>query len=481
MIRRPDRVDFFCRYAEHLDWLNWAATQDSFQELFASDHPFDEVGQRLSRWFADIYAIADEARSDAAWAVLTRLGGPVSVCLWQSLAQALHSADSAPRPEHHQRWLRLLMWQERPGRQSEYLEYALVETDPSTEPDLALELFEHLMQPQPHPKSGYGLFGPTLEVQTRGSEHWLTESLDKVVRPLLPGHARDVLTMTEVSIRRHYTLETAINGKDTDSFSSHRSAIQPHAQDEYRVSLDPVIDAARDCLVVLAAEAPHEAASIARRWLSSPYALLRRIAVHLFANTDVIGPDEALTLAASDDLADDREVAQELHELLRFVGFSASKEAVERYASSKDPKALDEFGRNRWFQALSTLRLSGARADRLETALTDLNELSPELVVEEHPGFGFWMEVGWPQGTPPMPTDEFHTMVVADAPGAVAYIERFDSAVLPRDDTSRLEDAISMLADTVRHHPEDGLKVWPHVGREAWSAGHNHQGLGVRR
>lgn len=462
-ICRADRVGFFREYAKDGHWLEWAATQPVFQSLFSRDQVNDEVIQDLARWFAEGFATASEEASNAAWAVLTRAGGYVSVALWSALAYGLHRADDGPRPVHHQRWLRLLMWQDRPECDAELIEYALVGTDPATEPDLALDLFTHLIQPHATPTRGYGVLGPTLEVQTRGSEDWLTVSLEKVIRPLMETRARDILASTEAALKQHYVLEDAINGHEWDRFSRHRAAIQPHSQDRYREPLDSIIDAARDSLIQLSRIASDEAAGIAGRWLTSPYALLRRLALYLHSSASLDSADAKVDLALRADLFNDRDAQQEAYELLRSAAAEVSDEAVARFLRSTNISELDEYGRYRWFQVLTWLRKHGARSPAIGDAVSELASLDPDLREEAHPGFRRWMEGGGYGGATPMESEAFHESIVANPASAVAYIQSFEPALIPREGVSRLEDAVNMLADAVRTYPSDGLLLWPHV------------------
>ncbi|MEO3936822.1 SIR2 family protein [Dermatophilaceae bacterium Soc4.6] len=462
-IRRHDRVDFFCSGAKSLQWLSWAANQPVFQALFSADQPDDEVLRGLAQWFAHTYAASTAEHSEAAWSTLTSAGGEVSITLWHALAQALHSTKEGPRPAHFRRWLRLLMWQDRPECQVDFLQYALVDTDPEEDPEIALELFEHLIEPRLLPKRGYGLFGPTLEAATRGSEYWLTESWIKVIRPMLPSRATDILALAEASIRKHYTLETAIAGKSWDHFAFRRSAIQPHAQDQYRKPLDAVIDAARDSIVSMASDRPAEAARVLQRWSASRQALYKRLALHAYTVSDLLTPDQKLGLVVANDLLPDREVAQELYKLVGAAAPQAGREAIDSLVLKLPLEGTDDVTRYTRFQLFAWLHKHGARSERLTAAIAQMQEIDPTLTPEEHPGFRSWMEVGWRESAPPMTTQDFHRKVRDDPKAATAYVQTFEPFPYPRQDVSSLEDALSMLADTIRMHPGDGFALWPHV------------------
>ncbi|WP_196805964.1 SIR2 family protein [Terracoccus sp. 273MFTsu3.1] len=462
-IRRQDRVDFFCSGAERLKWLSWAATQHVFQALFSADQPHDEVLRRLARWFANNYAVSTTEHSDAAWNTLTGAGGEVSLTLWHALAQALSSAQDGSRPAHHRRWLRLLMWQDRPECQVDFLEYALMDTDPDNDPEIALELFEHLIEPRLLPKRGYGLFGPTLEAATRGSEHWLTEGWNKVISQMLPDRATDILALAEASIRKHYTFENVIAGRTLDRFAFRRSAIQPHAQDQYREPFDAVIDAARDSIVSMASDRPEEAARVLQRWSASRQALYKRLALHAYTVSDLLTPDQKLGLVVADDLLLDREVAQELYELVGSAAPQAGREAIDSLVLALPLAGPDDVTRYACFQLLAWLHKHGASSDRLTAAIAQMQEVDPTLTPEEHPGFRSWMEVGWHESAPPMTTEGFHAKVLDDPKAATAYLQTFEPSAYPRQDLPSLDDALSMLADTIRMHPRDGLALWRHV------------------
>ena len=81
------------------------------------------------------------------------------------------------------------------------------------------------------------------------------------------------------------------------SLGRQRAAIEPHEQNTYgygRDSIDPLIDAARDTLTSLLESSPDEAEHCLLAWSSSEHLLLRRLAIHGWAERSDVGADKKL-------------------------------------------------------------------------------------------------------------------------------------------------------------------------------------------
>ena len=113
--------------------------------------------------------------------------------------------------------------------------------------DLALALLAHLMDAHLASDSGWGTV--RMGVKTRGDRYWLDEAWEKKYRPQVDALAPVVFPVVEAALLKHLNLEAKFGAPR--SFLRHRSAIQPHVLDRYRVPIDAVIDAVRDSAVAL--------------------------------------------------------------------------------------------------------------------------------------------------------------------------------------------------------------------------------------
>ena len=79
-----------------------------------------------------------------------------------------------------------------------------------------------------------------------------------------------------------------------DAMSFHRSAIEPHEQDQDRSlqSIDVLINAARDALEHLVAARPDAGAGWCDRLMEAEAPLLRRLAVHVLPSRSDLSADE---------------------------------------------------------------------------------------------------------------------------------------------------------------------------------------------
>ncbi|MFI9486954.1 SIR2 family protein [Promicromonospora sp. NPDC052451] len=459
-IRRPDRVGFFCEYAKHQFWLEWAAQEEPFRRLFDRSNAGDDVTGRLARWFSQDFALVkDEGVSEKAWAAWAEVGGVLGTATWNALAHGLH-AFSGTRPEHVLRWVWVLMEQEHVGCWTESLDFALEWKGVWADRDLALALLGHLMAPRLVP--GRGWSGGRMEIATRGEQYWLDDAWSKKFVPELGVLAPVVLPVAETALLRHLNLEARVE-RAAFGFSRRRSAIQAHVQDRHRDPIDAVIDAVRDCAEQLWELEPDSARQAVERWLESGHALMHRLAVHVTAVSPGLDANAKVRFVLDRGLAFDRDVAQEVFHLLETATPGADTKVVDELVQAYAPASDGQDDLYSSFTALEWLERCGVRNDRLGGALTALRDKLGNIQGSPYPGLARWSESGGIQDNPPMSVEEFDKKVQASPADAVAFVLSFEDRTFPSSGGPSREDAITMLRDTVQQRPAAGLELWPHI------------------
>ncbi|MFD2025769.1 SIR2 family protein [Promicromonospora aerolata] len=459
-LHRPDRVGFFCDYAKDAFWLEWAAQEEPFRRLFDRSNAGDDVTSRLALWFTHDFAlINNEEISAKAWTVFAEAGGVLGAAAWNTLANGLH-AFSGTRPEHVLRWVWVLMEQEHAEHWTDNLDSALEWEGVWADRDLVLALLGHLMEPRLAAHQGWG--HARMGIATRGHLHWLDTAWAQKFVPELDVLAPVVLPVVEGALLRHLNLEAQVE-RSAFGLTHRRSAIQAHVQDRHRDPIDAVIDAVRDCAVQLWNSQPNSARQLVDRWLESRHALMRRLAVHVAANSPGLDENAKVRLVLDRSLTLDQDLAQEVFHLLETAAPGADTKLVDELVQAYAPASDDQSDLYKSFTALEWFERCGVRNDMLTGALTTLRDKLGAVEGSPYPGITSWSESGTVRDNPPMSGEEFDNRVRESPADAVAFVLGFEERTYPLSGGPSREDAVTMLRNTVQQRPAAGLELWPHI------------------
>ena len=186
--------------------------------------------------------------------------------------------------------------------------------------------------------------------------------------------------------------------------SFHRSAIEPHEQDQDRSlqSIDVLINAARDALEHLVAARPDAGAGWCDRLMEAEAPLLRRLAVHVLPSRSDLSADEKVGWLLSRVGLHDRATHHETFLAVRssYPGAStpqrrATIDAIQKYewpSLGDDRERYTAYHHLEWFHWLSD---SDPACGLASEALEGLRERYPDFCPSEHPDFTHYHSSGW--------------------------------------------------------------------------------------
>jgi hypothetical protein len=506
VVADPNTVRVFTDHATSKEWLLWVANRPEFQVLFDAHAPSTEVSSTLGTWFTRHYIMV-ESLSGVASAVLQRGGGRVSPALWYAIGQQLH-IRSGSRPGWLTPWV-LLLIEQAPLGGRDFLEFALIKSTDAVDRPVAMLIFDHLTRPHVELRRSFmSEDHANLNIVVKGDEYWIHEAWKEVFLPQIAAVASEVITIVEAHLRRAHHLTAALDatGSGFDMLSFRRSAIEKHVQDDIRGPIDILIDAARDCLECLLDTSHDEASAFLTHWADAEAPLLRRLAVHGWTHRNDVGATDKVvwlrdhggmfdnqlhhevfrlieeTLAAADvaeaDLLvakalagppDDRlsnaDPADPIDDSLGDDGPTGPIEddhpADDDPTSPNDDDADDQGATQRDYRIYAVLHWMVTHAPDLDSARVALAEVSgryPHFAPSEYPDLRSWMEVGFVQPQPPMTVAELHDRIVVDPSGAITTLREYEGVIVPFRGPS-WDDAVAVLADTVRSFPADGFDL----------------------
>ena len=227
-------------------------------------------------------------------------------------------------------------------------------------------------------------------------ENGLKPNLDRLSEPLLASVVGHLATQH----RMLYAWQAATSEGNPVSFR--RRAIKSHGKDKHPVTVDVLIDMARDCLEWLVSHQPEIAAHWCDQLAGAEGPLLRRLAVHTLSVRNDLDPDDKVDWLLARIGLYDLPVQHELFLVLQQTYPKASQEQrraiVNAVLTYRWPREEDE-ARERstaynHFSWLSWLHRSAPNCTLAEEALDDVLRQYPDFQLREHPDLIHWTSSG---------------------------------------------------------------------------------------
>lgn len=320
----PVLTRFFVDAAALPEWIDWLDARKHLSALFAAGD-LDEQHKALAWWLADKFAIEHQI---ALFSLIRRYGGHLNPQLWHEIAwQIGKKGDAVMDSAVLSRWVAFLM-SDTPSQIDYCTLLRMAEVCAESKALEPLLMVYDAMTAIINRPLMHGIWG-----NSQNGLYDIQQMLAKYLTPNLPKIAEPLLELTTRRLaERHFALKTWGDSDQTwDSDSFGRSAIEPHAQDEYPQTCDSLIDVARDCLEWLAANRADAVRLWSERYAGAAAPLLRRLAVHTLAErTDLSADDKLAWLLEYTDI---HETAAH-HELFR---------AAQRAYSQAGPMRRREF------------------------------------------------------------------------------------------------------------------------------------------
>ncbi|GGL98368.1 SIR2 family protein [Nakamurella endophytica] len=448
-----------------LEWLRWLENLPGFKSLFMAA-PVPESVIPLTGWFARNF-IASSALNGAALQTVQRVGQSMTTVLFEAALRAtedLAAEDSAAAD----RW-RVVLLTSLAG-QSAPLEGQLILPNNRNGFTYGPGVLRTILQPQLRlERRWYGdeavqsAAVPNVKVTWRFDESVLTRQLTLAVEGCEPGDL-SMGVLLEQALLGAYDLLRAFHGERMwDALSHGRSAIEPHAQDQFREPVDAVIDGLRR----YGERALPTNSNLPSRWWEFNHALFRRLALYLTAIDPSRSCDEKLDwLLQRSDLYP-LATKHELYGLLRIAIAEASPSIKQRVLAATEvrpsrygPTAEDD---RHWSYARYNLLgwLTGTDPNwrAAAEALGAIQAQHGTFVAREHPDFDSWVSSGSWGGRLPMTTEEFAHALSVDARRAVDRLLERDYSERNFDEPT-WRDTLDLVRQTCAADATSGLTMW---------------------
>ncbi len=455
-----------------LEWLTWLEDLPEFNALF-SPPDVPDATEILGNWFARTF-IGSTALNGAALQTVQRLGQSMTFSLYRTaiwLANDLTKQDASAG----ERWQALLAT-------SIYGQSAPLGTDllmPFLPDSTARSMAVLRTALRPYLKLERRWFvdesdeltiHPDAKVAWNSEEWALTQQVHIVVQASEPGD-RSLGGVLEDTIVAAYDLLNAYHGeRGWDPLAHHRSAIEPHAQDEFREPLDAVIDGLREYGILALPVWP----DLPDRWWSLGRALMQRLALHLVSNDPARSADDKLSWLLDraglypDDLK--HETYQILAAAVGTAAPSLKRRVLDAAAAGPDyPEVTPDHDRHSAYakyNLLGWLTRAGPDWAEAQTAFDAAQAENPGFGVREHPDFDSWMSSGTWGGKPPMDIEEFIQALAQSVSAALDDLLSHDYSER-HFDQPEWRDALGLVRQAAERRPDLGVLLWDAIfGRD---------------
>ncbi len=448
-----------------LEWLTWLEDLPEFKALFSRPDVPDATAI-LGNWFASNF-IESTTLNGAALQTLQRLGQSMTDSLYRTatwLTNDLSKQDAAAG----RRWQALLATsiygQSAPLRadllmpflpDSTALSVAVLRT--------ALRPFLKLERRWFVDESVERTIHPDAKINWNSEDYALTQHVLLVVQASDPGD-RSLGGALEDAIVAAYDLLDAYHGeRGWDPLVHHRSAIEPHPQDELREPLDAIVDGLRDYGIKAMPVWP----DLPDRWWGLDRALMQRLALHLVGVDPARSADDKLSwLLEHTGLYADN-LKHETYQVLAAAVATASPSLRQRVlaaaAAGPDfPEGMSD--RDRHFEyakynLLAWLTQADPNWTEAQTAFDAAQAENPGFGVREHPDFDSWMTSGTWGGKPPMEIEEFIQALAQNPSAALDDLLSHDYSERHFDQPD-WRDALGLVQQAAERRPDLGVLLW---------------------
>ena len=394
----PVTTRFFVDSAESPEWVEWLGRSGHLADLF-TDGELCERDQRLGWWLVSRFAIAHDS---ALFALIERYDFRLNSALWRQLSwQMQDSIAQSPDAKVMMRWVFFLSSVIPTDADDVALSWLAEACASVRATDGLLRVYEAMMKrlnrvpPRPEWRN------------SDESQYYARKILSDFIKPNLPEMSEPLLALVTTRLKERHAILAAWEGGDAtshlDNFS--RSAIEPHEQDDLSREIDPLIDAARECLEWLAANAPVVTGVWCDRFSSSDAPLLRRLAIHaLAARNDLSADDKIAWLLERYDV---NEIAVH-HEIFRAVALeypqagswqkTALIQAISEYrAPESEHYDSEEISAHHRFTWSHWLHHADPDCSIAKETLDTVWSQHPDFVAPEHPDFTHY-QYHWSRG-----------------------------------------------------------------------------------
>ncbi len=450
-------------------WLHWAEGLPELKAIF-NGQDGDAAATILGNWFCQSFIAIPELHG-AALQTVQRLGQGLGKDLFRGAGWAADELSKVD-VDAGRRWKAFLATSVH-GHSAPVATETLLSYLPTDRPEDPTVLRAALRAYLVLKRRWYIDDSEDLTTYPDAEVHWNTEAdsltghVLKVIEVSAPGDLT-LGTVLEDSLSAAYDLLDSYHGqREWDPLSFGRSAVEPHAQDQFRDPVDAVIDGLR----AYGEKALSERPDLPERWWSLGRDLFRRLALHLLEFDVLRTSDEKISWLLERTVLYETDLKHEVYRVLKSATEKASKKVRDHLLAaalagpslpediSEDFPDRDRHTSYATYNLLVWLGQVAPGWSEAGAALAEAQATNRDFAPREHPDFDRWMTSGTWGGKLPMEPEDFIRSFEEDPAAAVEDLLARDYSERNFDEPE-WRDTLSLVSGVVESRPELGEQLW---------------------
>jgi len=406
-LREEHTTRFLLNVAKDTEWPRWLNSRKHIDTLFDTID-LSETDKLLASWLADNFAIE---HPDVMFDLIAAHGMRMNPIFWWFIGREIGIVkEKTINDSALKRWITILLACA-PRQADHHILMWLAERSACQGAiALTLKVFLFMSEYRLNIKPGFvwvdkedSEHGQRLDLDCPlYADHWtLNEVWSKHLKPHIAEISQSLLSGTAQRFEEmhHDLVAWDKASRDWDPISYGRSAIEPHAQDNYPQTIDVLIDISRDALEWLADNSPALLESWVERLVASDVPMLRRLSIHAISVHPDKSPDECLSWLIDRVGLHCHMEHHEIHRLVALnykVASEGARQVIVDALCTHNLPAFDDWSSEKntarsHFDWLSWLLQSKPDCFLAESALAPIKAEYPEWQPSEHPDFTHWV------------------------------------------------------------------------------------------
>lgn len=416
-------LQYFVRYANAPEWLNWIKNKNPFINLFNTKKSFNDVEIELTHWLFNNFCFS---HPDSVFLLIDEKEYFLNPELIRRLLEQLAFNKQIESKVRNQ-WISFLLNYQSIKFKPDIIDFIIENFEYSNDLESALRLF--LFRIRPHYRFRKPLYlvnekeGPDVEIRLiREHDYYLDRiwndkfkpNIEQLLVPLEAGLIMQILDIYNDFILFNEGYST------TGPISIERQAIEPHDQNLSTKIPDVLIDALRDIIEWRIQDNCKEAVKTIDMIYQLKVPILKRIAIHGIIESTCISSQEKLSwLLEREDIYDiwlKHEIFRLLSVVYSDLDQTTKNDLIQIILKGPKPSKDEDTTINEYavYNMLVWIKQHQIQDDLLDYHIDQIQKKHPEFTPQEHPDFSVWTSSGIVLPELPMTVEKLLSSVLVD-------------------------------------------------------------------
>ncbi|WP_196606688.1 SIR2 family protein [Pectinatus frisingensis] len=387
VLKSPQLVQAFIKYATRLEWFYWAVNKNEFKILFTLSTSIRKESEYIAYWITSkIFDNTDDIIS-----IIKKNNMTLNPILWDAIADKLAATDIMKNTQlelTYNTWIEILLRTYIPGCQIYWLTQI---GEKCLNSGIAIQIFEFFTRPSVDFSENYfvelyptshKVFSEVSLLNGKNEYYFLRNIWEKSINSNIAKLYPRLVMLLPNRLMEIYYISEDIGG--IDFISRYRTAIEQSRGDNIYADFDVIIDATRDLLDWIIVNKEQLAVRLLNQWICSEVPILKRIAVYGMCKLRCISNDEKIQWVLENELLHYQGIKHELFKLLGISYNFASTLNQEKVITFSREKAQSEYDH---FELVAWLNKNFPTNNCVNQELLEIRKVHPKYQLTDQPDY----------------------------------------------------------------------------------------------